>query len=202
MSTATKYRAKAQDSFRTKLNLYIFHKVISRKLESIDQDDFTNFKIDQELVDLYTTVYWQQETDKKINKYRISEIEHAIKQWNDNHKPLIEEFKQRYIHNLFPTIFPIVDFETLLEEKKCHYCGITEEQILELADKQQLRKKSLRGWSLEIDRHDSNLEYSKKNYVMACYWCNNAKTDEFTSEEFAAIGKEIEKIWSKRLATR
>jgi hypothetical protein len=26
---------------------------------------------------------------------------------------------------------------------------------------------------------------------MACYWCNNAKTDEFTAEEFKPIGEAI-----------
>lgn len=37
---------------------------------------------------------------------------------------------------------------------------------------------------------------------MACYWCNNAKTDEFTAEEFKEIGKEIRKIWDVRLASK
>ena len=38
-----------------------------------------------------------------------------------------------------------------------------------------------------------------KNLVFSCYWCNNAKTDTFSSEEFKIIGKEIGKIWKKRL---
>ncbi|KOH46766.1 hypothetical protein NC99_04170 [Sunxiuqinia dokdonensis] len=35
--------------------------------------------------------------------------------------------------------------------------------------------------------------------MFSCYWCNNAKTDTFSSEEFKIIGKEIGKIWEKRL---
>jgi len=34
---------------------------------------------------------------------------------------------------------------------------------------------------------------------MVCYWCNNAKTDEFTEEEFSKIGREIRNIWDDRL---
>lgn len=33
---------------------------------------------------------------------------------------------------------------------------------------------------------------------MACYWCNNAKTDEFSAEEFAPVGKEIGEIFKNR----
>jgi len=68
-----------------------------------------------------------------------------------------------------------------------------------LATKRKLFKKNERGWSLEIDRKNSNLEYSKENCVMSCYWCNNAKTDEFTAEEFAVIGKAIAMVWHDRL---
>lgn len=34
---------------------------------------------------------------------------------------------------------------------------------------------------------------------MSCYWCNNAKTDEFTFEEFEEIGKSFGLVWNKRL---
>ena len=63
---------------------------------------------------------------------------------------------------------------------------------------EKIYKKSLRGWNLEVERKDSNREYSPSNCKMACYWCNNAKTDEFTYEEFKLVGKEIRKVWDKR----
>ena len=34
---------------------------------------------------------------------------------------------------------------------------------------------------------------------MACYWCNNAKTDEFSPEEFKPIAEGIRKAWNERL---
>ena len=47
--------------------------------------------------------------------------------------------------------------------------------------------KSARGLSIEIDRLNSNKEYSLDNVVLACYWCNNAKTDEYVNMLKAGI---------------
>jgi 5-methylcytosine-specific restriction endonuclease McrA len=52
-------------------------------------------------------------------------------------------------------------------------------------------KKNERGWNFEIDRKKPNLEYTTENCVAACYWCNNAKTDEFDDVEFKPIGELI-----------
>jgi Na+-translocating ferredoxin:NAD+ oxidoreductase RNF subunit RnfB len=89
--------------------------------------------------------------------------------------------------------------EKLLDENECHYCHITIDQIKQLAEKHKIYEKTLRGWTLEIDRLNSNFEYTPDNCVMACYWCNNAKTDEFTGKEFREIGKAIRKVWDERL---
>jgi 5-methylcytosine-specific restriction endonuclease McrA len=55
---------------------------------------------------------------------------------------------------------------------------------------------------MEVERFDSNLEYTKDNCAMACYWCNNAKTDEFTKEEFQPIADQIKLVWETRLAEK
>jgi len=34
---------------------------------------------------------------------------------------------------------------------------------------------------------------------MSCYWCNNAKTDEFFVDEFKEIARGINYAWQKRL---
>ena len=62
-------------------------------------------------------------------------------------------------------------------------------------------EKNFRGWNLEIDRLNSNFEYKPDNCAMACYWCNNAKTDEFTEDEFMVIGEAIKNVWRERLNT-
>ncbi len=50
-----------------------------------------------------------------------------------------------------------------------------------------------------IDRKSPNEESYFENVVMACYWCNDAKTDEFDAKEFEPIGNEIEEALKGRL---
>lgn len=95
------------------------------------------------------------------------------------------------------------DFKKWHEEtdKICCYCKITQEEINLLREKNLIETKRSRGFKLEIDRKLPNQEYDNiDNLVFSCYWCNNAKTDEFSYEEFLPIGKEIEIIWRKRLS--
>lgn len=100
-----------------------------------------------------------------------------------------------------------VDFEVFIKhlnnlEQRCTYCGITELQIQDLVQAGRLSTKRLstRGRRLELDRKNSEEPYDNlDNIVLACYWCNNAKTDTFSHEEFLKIGKAIQLVWSERL---
>jgi hypothetical protein len=85
---------------------------------------------------------------------------------------------------------------------KCHYCGITEKYISILLQKDQIKTKRIttRGKKLEIERILPNESYQNiSNLVFCCYWCNNAKTDEFSESEFHPIGNHIAQIWKSRL---
>lgn len=89
--------------------------------------------------------------------------------------------------------------------KNCYYCGLPENTLYEL--NQQVghinKRHPKRGKSLEIDRKQSHLEYNVvENLVLACYWCNNAKKDTFTEEEFLKIGSTIKTIWESRLGRK
>jgi hypothetical protein len=92
------------------------------------------------------------------------------------------------------------DFDKLLNGDNCEYCGISTMQIKLLGDNAQLHNKrsEIRGYTLEIDRKEPNLEYTKDNCFMSCYLCNNAKTDEFTVLEFKEIAQGINNIWRQR----
>ena len=59
-----------------------------------------------------------------------------------------------------------------------------------------------RGRKMEIERIDSFAGYINGNIQLCCYWCNNAKTDEFDYNEFVPIGKEIQKVWEARLGRK
>lgn len=93
----------------------------------------------------------------------------------------------------------------IAQEQCCEYCKITQTELDVLLDKNNplilYTREGRRGKNLEIDRKSSKIEYGKdlKNLVLCCYWCNNAKTDEFSAEEFMPVGKAIGNILRKRL---
>jgi hypothetical protein len=87
-------------------------------------------------------------------------------------------------------------------DRKCYYCNITEIEIelLKIAGLLDNKREKTRGKTLELDRKLPNESYNNiQNLVLCCYWCNNAKTDTFTHDEFIVIGKTISTIWKKRL---
>jgi hypothetical protein len=81
------------------------------------------------------------------------------------------------------------------QEKKCHYCGITED---EFRNRWGVFRHGRRGLTLEVDKMDNTKPYSLYNCVLACYACNNAKSDVFTYEEFKKVGHVINEIWQHR----
>jgi 5-methylcytosine-specific restriction endonuclease McrA len=75
-------------------------------------------------------------------------------------------------------------------EKKCCYCGSTDKDIEAFYRKTISKRNGTRGKTLEIERIN-DAPYSRDNCKLSCYWCNNAKSDVFTYEEFKIIGKAI-----------
>jgi len=194
-----KYKEIAIRSFETKLTMFLFNKaIIVGKLNDIDKSEFNNFIITDDIVLKYTAEYWQKPRDSYLGNLKIDDIYTLIKGFKESHKSDMENLKFEYLND-FERVFNKNQFENLLNTETCEYCGISKSKIELLAKQKKLFKKNERGWSLEIDRKNSNFEYSFKNCVMACYWCNNAKTDEFTVEEFKLVGKAIAQIWEKRL---
>ncbi len=80
-------------------------------------------------------------------------------------------------------------------KKKCHYCGILEEEVQKIVVTGLLRSKRFpqngatgrgqaRGMWLEVDKFNPNGIYSRENCVLACYFCNNDKSDVFGGQEY------------------
>lgn len=136
----------------------------------------------------------------QIDRKRVSELWGELKEPREKLSELRKIWKSKFKETKNTESF--WKFKEWYEktERKCFYCGITENQISELFNKGELYTKRNRGRKLEIERLSPNEPYENlQNLVFSCYWCNNAKTDTFTSEEFKIIGKEIGKIWKKRL---
>ena len=81
------------------------------------------------------------------------------------------------------------------QKNRCAYCdlpGCTKQYY------GKTFRKCRRGLTLEVDRKDNTKPYSPSNCVLACYPCNNAKSDVFSYEEFLEIGQVIGKIKRRR----
>jgi 5-methylcytosine-specific restriction endonuclease McrA len=62
-------------------------------------------------------------------------------------------------------------------------------------------RKGRRGFNLEVDRKNPKGKYSPNNCVLACYPCNNAKSDVFSHAEFLLIGQSIREAKTRKLTT-
>lgn len=111
--------------------------------------------------------------------------------------PTSEDYKNNDIDTL-KLSYP--KFVKMMIEDKCYYCGINMCQISQLNSKNFIFTKRARGTSMEIDQSNAWDFYTDTNCVAACYWCNNAKSDEFYEYEFKIIAKSMKEIWRDRLA--
>lgn len=146
-----------------------------------------------------------EQIDYKTIAQKLNVPNSTLTQWYEELKEdrlKIAEIRKLWIRKKIK--MPFEDFykSYLSHERKCFYCGITEQEIKELLDSGRLTTKRIatRGRKLEFDRKQPDLDYDNfDNIVFACYWCNNAKTDTFTEEEFKKVGQVFKEIWKTRL---
>lgn len=93
--------------------------------------------------------------------------------------------------------------ELCKKQNKCFYCGLEgdvrknyKSQLHEIGkiyfkdrkNKTDGKRTAGRGQVLELERKKPKGHYNMDNCVLACYPCNNAKSDVFTCDEFQIIG--------------
>jgi len=198
---SSKYEGLQKRSFSTKLDLFLFDQIIHQQSLTPSLDQFIAYELTDILVQQYEKSWQIQEG--KINGIDVNRIDALMLQWSIDNKELNEELKMAYKEHFFK-LLPITTFAITYPEessmRKCHYCGISEEEIGLLRSEGLINTKNARGRHHEIDRINSNKEYTEDNIVLACYWCNNAKTDEFTYDEFqSGIGPAIKQVWVERI---
>lgn len=213
------YKDKMEDSFRTKLKIFLFTKSFNDNVktyinssENINEE-FKKFHLTKEVADVYSSQYYQFEESADIRlENMVKKSKEITSNLLDVHRFILSNSNlKKYLGDKYSELFdeylenpPMSkkEFNELINKKICAYCGINEELIWEgLGSKGKLHNKrsETRGYKLEIDRKMPNLEYTNDNCCMSCYWCNNAKTDEFLPNEFKEIARGINSVWNKRL---
>ncbi|WP_170178620.1 hypothetical protein [Flammeovirga pectinis] len=131
---------------------------------------------------------------KRLDDFYCDELSISVKEL----EKVINGFKE--YHHLYQKYFNeyrkefFADPKTLIEwfnnqNNSCHYCDITQEEVLKIVDLRggnmtlnNLQKRS-KG-SLEIEKLDSNKGYTFDNSVLACPFCNNAKSNLISDEDW------------------
>jgi hypothetical protein len=87
---------------------------------------------------------------------------------------------QAKVRNI-PMFFNECYFDKWLNDQPdvCHYCGV---HVKELKDSKDKKKRNL-----TIDRKDNSVGYSLENICLACFRCNNMKSDFFGYDEWVKI---------------
>lgn len=153
--------------------------------------------------DFIETVYIQLKTFKQASELLmvdISKIQQLNKDLDSIWRPITKIRNKWKAKKLEGDFWDFYDWVKTTKEC-CHYCGVTQVELDKLNQIGITNKRSTRGRTLEIDRKIPFEKYSNiSNLTYSCYWCNNAKTDTFTEEEFKTIGKAISTVWKQRLA--
>ncbi len=205
-SVESKYQAILLRSYKTKLDVYLFTQcIIKGKLDNVNELEFKNFKISDVHLEMYKDA-WSLPNEESLSSSNLPmrQIDGMIENFykGEYYKEKKETFFNIYKDD-FANTLSIESLKTIYKEepdsRRCEYCGISENDIAQLKKDKKIETKRLRGDSLEFDRKDAYKEYEKDNLVLACYWCNNAKTDEFSYSEFINnVGPAFKKIWQER----
>ena len=115
----------------------------------------------------------------------------------------IEKLKADYSRRNQKNQNSFIDFNSFKdwydgEEKVCYYCGLTEVESQEIVmtsiitsnrfpQQGRLGRGQSRGVWLEVDRIKPKENYSPENCVLACYFCNNDKSDVFHGNDYKAF---------------
>ncbi|MFK5936830.1 MAG: HNH endonuclease signature motif containing protein [Sulfurimonas sp.] len=171
-------------------------------------------KLKQKYKDILTRDYNNIEYFEKFKGIAGELVDKKTFSSDLHHKPYIDKINGKAIGYIWKELYPQkkytfsevkdTDYEKKLSwekfvkmmiEDNCAYCGVSIEQI----NNMKLFTKRSRGYTLEVDQKDPYGNYTDENCVACCYWCNNAKTDEFLPSEFKEIARGINKTWNQRL---
>jgi hypothetical protein len=201
MPTPARYQALRQRSFARHLDFFLTACFATGTLEQVTPALYRLFC--PTLADW--TLYIQSQQAKQLNErwadhYSVQQLDEAIKMWEQT----MDLVPYRQVHDevhCLPKDEFLALFAYPIDALVCPYCHLTQAEFTRLQVAGQLYTKRLRtrGTSFEADCREPYLGYKSRNVVACCYWCNNAKTDEFTAAEFAPVAAALAQVWRARL---
>lgn len=145
-------------------------------------------------------------------KIKRSEFSEYAKQIDKDRAEILKEMRRiRQLYNNkqgldfgFASFYEFYKWYLKQYEKQsgcCYYCKTEESVLFELFKKKYTSvKRPNRGKRLEVERRDSSLnKYTKDNCVLACYFCNNDKSDIFSESEYFEYLKDRKLFFIKQL---
>lgn len=201
-----RYESIMKRDFKYNLELYLYDSFLKHQLTEVSEEGFTAF-IGRNLkdeIEEYRKACQKKGSDEIKDEITIKDADDEIKNWygNENNKASLLNYEKIFF-DYFKGKLSSDEFKKIYNEsKQCHYCGIHEDDIESLIKNSNIQTKRLltRGRSLEIDKIDPFGSYTQDNIVLSCYWCNNAKTDEFSYFEFKKfLAPGIQEVWEIRL---
>lgn len=189
----SKFYVKMEDSFKSKYRLFIFAQYLDESVQN-----FNTFAITDEIIKRFASMYYQGQDIEGVEDFNDKECEKYILEYStDEHYKSIKNLQDTYISEM-ATTENLEKWKEMYSQKSCSYCGVHIDEIQKLRENLKISSKSGRGFTLEVDRMEPNKEYRVDNCCMSCYWCNNAKTDEFLPLEFIEVARGINAVWRQR----
>lgn len=114
------------------------------------------------------------------NKKTLEQLRRYRTLWNNKKTLLSDDFRS------FERFYYWYVEQYKIQDHKCYYCGVNEKVVRDAMGKHfSHRKRQNRGKYFELERKGPIDEsYSPENCVLACYFCNNDKSDIFTEEQY------------------
>lgn len=197
----SRYKSIKDRSFETFIDLFLIRSYLDdSSLQNATLQAFKSFNYDDSRIKECLEAYQLGASATKFNGKPVNELDEVITNWYNFAD--LELFKSCFTANRL-----IEEQEFLAfygddnKERACIWCGINENKIdLLIVNKLiDTKRLSTRGRKMEVDRLRPNEGYVEGNIALCCYWCNNAKTDEFDEDEFIPIGNAIGEVFRKRL---
>ncbi|GAB3840349.1 hypothetical protein [Hymenobacter jeollabukensis] len=205
----TRFSAIRKRSFARHLDLFlttIYLRSVDGRLQHIRQDEYRCFHPAAEERAAYLRSHQARSLGEPFaHGQTVQCLEIAIRQWRAENPALEAELQS--IHNQHHCL-SAEEFSQLVSsqtgELACEYCELTESDFRELIERGLVRTKRLstRGSTFEFDCRDPEQGYTGNNVALCCYWCNNAKTDEYSVKEFKPVALALAAVWRQRLSTQ